>query len=159
MESFTGIFNLLKNENFFLFPNLLLLLFNKCFCSTFCIEGKDFGIQAKTSFTINKNWCILVDYIYYFDKQAPVSFWEMNGIAQFIFLKKEKWDYYVLGGLGFFKENVDFFGIKETRTDLQLNLGTGVNYLLTDKLKATIEGRFSLGGAFLVFTTGLSYQF
>jgi len=123
------------------------------------IEGKDFGIQAKTSFTINKNWCILVDYIYYFDKQAPVSFWEMNGIAQFIFLKKEKWDYYVLGGLGFFKENVDFFGIKETRTDLQLNLGTGVNYLLTDKLKATIEGRFSLGGAFLVFTTGLSYQF
>ena len=45
------------------------------------IEGKDFGIQAKTSFTINKNWCILVDYIYYFDKQAPVSFWEMNGIA------------------------------------------------------------------------------
>ncbi len=123
------------------------------------IEGKDFGIQAKTAFTINKNWCILVDYIYYFDKQAPVSFWEMNGIAQFIFLKKEKWDYYVLGGLGFFKENVDFFGIKETRTDLQLNLGTGVNYLLTDKLQATIEGRFSLGGAFLVFTTGLRYQF
>lgn len=121
------------------------------------------GIQAGGLYTLNREFRVGADAIYYFpgeDSQGLEFTWfEVNANGHYLFINHENMKFYFLGGLNFSKLFSDFDDIRLPSGDstdqlyFGLNIGAGYEFSL-ETISAYVEGKYALSSAHQLALTG-----
>ncbi len=123
------------------------------------------GVHLRGVYEINPEWRGALDLNFFF-VDDPLSFWDLNTNANYVFLNNETSMLYALAGLNIatVKVSLDLgpFGgnVSESATEVGLNIGGGGELVLSDQINGFGEIRYVLGDADqLVLTAGILYKF
>ncbi len=126
-------------------------------------EIQSLAIQAGGYYTINREFRVGTDAIYYFpgtDSNGLEFTWlEVNTNAHYLFINQENMKLYLLTGLNFaklFSDHDDIHlpgGDSTDQVYVGLNIGTGYEFSL-GSISAFIEGKYALSSAHQLALTG-----
>jgi outer membrane protein X len=125
----------------------------------------NFGIGAKFQYNILTPLRLEGAFTYFLKKDL-VSMWDLSVNAHWLFHVADKITVYPLAGLGVLgsKVNIDLDGFGSASTsssEFGVNLGGGIDYVLTNKLFLNAELKYKIGGTWdrLLISAGLAYKF
>ncbi|MBE7629798.1 outer membrane beta-barrel protein [Tenacibaculum piscium] len=125
----------------------------------------DLGIGAKASFGLSEEFKISPSINYFFSESVPnvsITTMSFNADAHYFFEIQDKFSLYPLAGINVFYTSVSSSYITSysaSSNSFGLNLGGGMNYLLSEKLTAFSEIKLMLNtGNQVVFCAGVMYN-
>ena len=124
--------------------------------------NSNLGIGAKFQYNVT-NPLRLEGSFTYFPKKDYVTMWDLSANAHWLFPVADRVIVYPLAGLGYISSGASIgdsdFLVSVSYTELNLNLGGGVDFLLSDNLALNAELKFKTGGWGLLLSAGLAYKF
>lgn len=129
----------------------------------------NFGLGAKFQWNIIKQLRLEPSFTYFLKKDY-VSMWDLSLNAHYLFPIGDNLRVYPLAGVGMLGSkasvSVDLgewgnYGASASDTEFGINLGGGVDYLLTDKLILNAEIKYKIGDVWdrLIISAGVAYRF
>ena len=104
-------------------------------------DFKDIGVQVRGIYQLTEIWGLGADVIVWLDGIDDLTIWELNLNGQYAFLNSGSTRVYALVGLNIVSLNIDGSSGSETG----VNIGTGAQLPITDRIKGFAELRFVLG--------------
>ena len=125
----------------------------------FGTDVDEIGIQVRGINSFTDQWRGSADVIYYLDGLKDFSIWEINLNAHYVFADANKFNAYALAGFNVLLFSASFLGESSTSTEAGLNLGTGGQYFISDKVSGLVELKYTISDLNqLVIGLGLQFQ-
>lgn len=132
-------------------------------------EIENIGIGVNAEFPIMENLTISPAFIYYLPKDESgmdITWWELNGNANYYFLNDESFGFYGIAGLNYTNVSIDFDGTDFGGTSMEssdgrfgLNLGAGANFNIGSSITPFAEAKYIIiDGSQLVIGAGVRFN-
>ncbi len=112
----------------------------------YATDIENIGININGVYAFNEKWEGAFGFTHFFKNKYDASYNAFDFDAHYVFHQQDdKMNFYGIGGLNITSVKVDMGAAGNyTDSEVGLNLGVGMNYLLTDKLNLAPEARFTI---------------
>ncbi len=129
----------------------------------YATEINNLSIFANGVYQITDEWEGALGIHYFFPKDdlgVDITWLGFDLDAHYVFSRKDKMEFYGLGGLHITRVSTKFMGVSASATNTGLNLGAGGRYQLTDNLYGLAEAKYAIvDGGFFHINFGVLFSF